>query len=351
MSASQSRLTDLDALRGVAVLFVLAYHYSIRFRELFPNAPHSSLHFSPGQYGVHLFFAISGFVITMTLERSRRPLDFVVARFSRLYPAYWIAILVTSLSLWLFGGPLGTPTAAQVMVNFSMLQEFVRVESVDGVYWTLEVELLFYGLALALFCLGLLKRVYLPVSIWLALSAFWWANAAWDTPLAASRYAALAGHYLILEYAPFFVIGMMFYRAYRSQGSALWNYVLIAASLALILVFQPLVVGALIASACVVFWKLSRGGLLALRFPPLVFIGTISYPLYLLHQKIGYEVMLGMIARGWGPASSMLAAALVCLALAAALTFSVERPAMRAIRRCYRRASAVQAQAATSTAS
>src|SRR5690348_11798154 len=117
MSATSSRLAEVDALRGVAVLMVVAFHYTTRLGELFPAAAWGDFRF--GEYGVHLFFVISGFVIIMTLDRSERPADFLVARFSRLYPAYWTAIVLTSAFIWLVNGPIEPPSLRQIAFNFT----------------------------------------------------------------------------------------------------------------------------------------------------------------------------------------------------------------------------------------
>jgi hypothetical protein len=50
---------------------------------------------------------ISDFVILMTLARTERAADFIVSRFSRLYPAYWASIALTLVVLWAF--PNGQP--------------------------------------------------------------------------------------------------------------------------------------------------------------------------------------------------------------------------------------------------
>lgn len=83
------RLVEVDALRGVAALAVVLFHYTTRFTDLFQPGVPPAVSFPGGHYGVNLFFIISGFVIFMTLEKTARPLDFVVSRFSRLFPAYW----------------------------------------------------------------------------------------------------------------------------------------------------------------------------------------------------------------------------------------------------------------------
>lgn len=332
MSASPSRLAEVDALRGVAVLMVLVFHYTTRLGELFPAAGWGDFRF--GEYGVHLFFVISGFVIIMTLDRSARPADFLVARFSRLYPAYWTAILITSAFIYAFGGPIDPPSLRQIVFNFTMLQGFFKVPAVDGVYWTLEVELLFYAMALAVYCAGLLRRPHVPILAWLVLSGLFY-SPLWSS-LEGSRLAGVAARLLILEFAPFFALGIVLYRLYRRQGAPAGNYALGAAAFALVLAKWPFTVSLLIAGACAVLWQVGRGGLPVLQWRPLVFFGTISYSLYLVHQKIGHAVLVGLADAGWNPPARIAAATLLAVGLAAAITFFVEQPALREIRRRYR---------------
>jgi peptidoglycan/LPS O-acetylase OafA/YrhL len=336
------RLAELDGLRGVAVLMVLAYHYTTRFGELFPDLAWGQ--FPWGLYGPHLFFVISGFVIVMTLDRSERPMDFLVGRFSRLYPAYWTALLLTSLVLWLARGLLEPPSAGRIAANLSMVHGFFGVASVDGVYWTLEVELLFYALALAVFWAGMLPRAHLAIAGWLALSALFY-SPLWAAHLEHLPFAAKLARLLVLEYVPFFATGILFYRRYKGQGSALADYALLAFAALLILLHWPLSVSVIIAGGALVLSKL-RGGMAALRFRPLVFVGTISYSLYLLHQKIGQVVLLSLAQHGFGPVARIAAATALAIALASAITFLVERPAMRAIRRRYEARRARQRPAA-----
>src|SRR5690242_8364575 len=231
-SVRPGRLAELDALRGVAVLMVLAFHYTTRFARLHPEWAWGDFTF--GFYGVELFFVISGFVIIMTLDRSGRPMDFVVARFSRLYPAFWTAVLLTSLVLWLSGSRADAPPG-RIAANLTMVHEFFGVPSVDGVYWTLEVELLFYALALAVFWAGLLPRAHLVVGAWLALSAL-----LFYSPLHSAHFVGTVNRLLDLEYAPFFATGILFYRLYSGQASRQWDYPLLACAGLLVLFYWPL---------------------------------------------------------------------------------------------------------------
>ncbi len=103
-----TRIKELDILRGVAAMEVMFSHYTGSYD--YQHGLKNSLGFSvtDGNYGVFLFFAISGFVILLTLQNCATALDFAISRFSRIFPAYWAAILLTSATLaWL--APLGLP--------------------------------------------------------------------------------------------------------------------------------------------------------------------------------------------------------------------------------------------------
>ena len=132
------RLAEIDALRGVAALAVVLFHYTTRFVELYAPAATPSFAVPLGHYGVNLFFIISGFVIFMTLARTQRSMDFVVSRFSRLFPAYWAAIAITYAITSQFGLPGKEVSAMQALANVFMVHGVFRVPHVDGVYWTLE---------------------------------------------------------------------------------------------------------------------------------------------------------------------------------------------------------------------
>jgi peptidoglycan/LPS O-acetylase OafA/YrhL len=71
---------------------------------------------------VNLFFIVSGYVIFMTLHRTREPMDFVVSRFSRLFPAYWAAVVLTFLVTTLLGLPGKQVAVAQALVNLLALR-------------------------------------------------------------------------------------------------------------------------------------------------------------------------------------------------------------------------------------
>ena len=140
------RLEELDVFRGVAAFIVVLYHYTTRFQEKYVHTDELLFEVPLKYFGVDFFFVVSGFVIFMTINRTTKSMDFIVSRFSRLFPAYWLAIILTTIVMLTFGLPDKTLSLTQVLVNFTMLQEFLNVEPVDSVYWTLTRELIFYVL-------------------------------------------------------------------------------------------------------------------------------------------------------------------------------------------------------------
>ena len=211
---ASKRIQELDALRGLAAMAVVLFHFSFRYYELFGESGVSGVDsadpgglFRTGYLGVHLFFIVSGFVIFMTVDRTESPVDFVFSRFSRLYPTYWAGVLVTTLVVALGWLPNMRRTFGEVLVNLTMLHEFWGVRPVEGVYWTLTRELIFYGIVLTVFSLGLI-RFWIPLAYsWLAIQsaanlAMWFVG---DFPYRLR-------FWLLTEFCHLFVAGMAFLR-------------------------------------------------------------------------------------------------------------------------------------------
>ncbi|MFD0724040.1 acyltransferase family protein [Lysobacter brunescens] len=326
-AGDRGRLEELDALRGLAALGVVVYHYTT-----FYQSQHGHLHplgfgFPAGNYGVHLFFLISGFVIFMTLDRTRTAADFVVSRFSRLFPAYWAALLLTTLVVHAIGMPQQRPDAATFVANTTMLQEILGFEDIDGSYWTLQVELFFYAQMLLWFVLRQLHRIPWIIAGWLLLVL------AYALALRQGWHFSYTTRVLLnLLYIPYFALGILFYRLHAARGSRRANIALILASLATIgIAYEPVyfVVGL---SCTAVFALFLGGGLRWLRHRLFLFLGGISYALYLLHQAIGFAVIHRLERLGVPSLAAITLALALALGLATLLNRWIERPAMRAIR-------------------
>jgi peptidoglycan/LPS O-acetylase OafA/YrhL len=327
-----SRYAQLDGLRGIAASAVLFFHYFGIFPDVFETEyapiPHANL----GAYGVQLFFVVSGFVILMTVGRARRPSDFAIGRFTRLFPTYWAAVLLTAaiISTGVFpdtGVTQHELGLRQFAANMTMLQSFLNEGHLDGVYWTLAYELSFYAWAFILLVAGQLHRVEAYAGFYLVFQIA--AHAALQSGLlhVGGRLQTL----LLLDYGHFFVAGMMFYRL-RAEGKSPARHALIAlACLAQAVrgeVGPTLVLVAIVA----VFYALHAGRLRWLGARPLVFLGTISYALYATHEMPGWALM--RVLRGLGVNYWLAWAITVPAAIVVAwlITRFVEQPGMAALK-------------------
>ncbi len=154
-----TRYQHIDSIRAIAALLVLWEHTE----QLLPAAESSSLYrlliptMDFGRIGVFLFFALSGFLIPATLRGcwGEGSTKFILRRFFRLYPAYWISLLFAVLiTLLIDKAPLDY---GMILANVSMFQKFLGYEPMLGVYWTLSIELIFYGICLLLFIFGVAR--------------------------------------------------------------------------------------------------------------------------------------------------------------------------------------------------
>lgn len=327
------RFEELDGLRGIAALWVVVFHLTYGATPWQHDLPGTLAPFTvniEGLLAVDLFFVISGFVICMTVERSRTVLDFAASRFARLFPVYWAAVVISTAVGVLLPLPQTPVTVGQGIVNLTMLQAYIGVHSVDHSYWSLAVELGFYGLMAAVLLAGERRRIETLGLAWV-LAGFVSTHLLQYLGFVLPWRISTA---LALPYASLFYAGILFYRI-RTDRFTWWRAGGVALCLALRIAFaSPLT----IAIECAIFATFAlcvANKLPMLRARPLLFFGAISYSLYVVHQPLGYRLQLGFYALGAPPWLNLAASLGVLVAVATVLTYAVERPGTRLIRRAY----------------
>lgn len=329
-SIATSRILELDALRGMAALSVVAYHYTTRYDQIYGHRTDMFYSLSVGRYGVLLFFIISGFVVSLSLERTQRSLDFVVSRFGRLFPTYWLAIAITFITVAATGLPGRQVSLKAALLNGCMVHRFWRIPDVDGVYWTLFVEFIFYVVMLGLYKAKLLPFIERVLVIWLGINTLEIYRIFINIPEQIEPW-------FLLGYAHLFMMGIVFYRI-RTHGNSILRYCILAGcftyQIALYPEWDKHVVVVIFMG---LFGLVNAGKLWAIAVPPLLALGTLSYPLYLLHQNIGYIIIRELEGRGVSPNLSIFLAFCAAIALAAGVSHYVEKPSFRWIQAAYRR--------------
>ncbi len=294
---SSDRIASLDWLRLLAALSVVGFHYLFRGAAadgyLSVGYPEAAPYAIFGYLGVNLFFLISGFVIAWSAE-GRSWSEFALARFARLYPAFLVCMSVTFLVLWLAQPEWGAVSLRQFAANLLMFSPAVGEPFVDGVYWSIILELIFYGWVTLAVMLGLFDRYRLELV------------AGWLVVCTVNEYVVGSGalrFLLLTEYGPLFAAGILVHTI-RTRGASAEAYVLLAASFLLSTSLMGLAkdwmqghYGVSLPLAALPVANLAMFGLLiaAVRFGTAfapgrlaLAVGGLTYPLYLFHQNVGY---------------------------------------------------------------
>ncbi len=328
------RFKELDALRGMAAVMVMLFHFSIG-RSL----PFHFDYIRLGNTGVDLFFMISGFVIFMSFNHIVKSSQFIFNRFIRLYPTYWTVVtftflLIATVSYCTYHNWSNVPFSVY-LANMTMFQEYLKVPDLDASYWTMIVEMNFYILMLLLFRFRLFKFITaIGFTICIAMQAiFFFGNAA--------LIQAVINAAPFFIYAPLFFSGVCFYQIHSGRGNKMVNY----AGIALLLICQlsayKYIHNRMFMSQPEYFVMLVVYYLLFMAFVNhklgfivcrvTLFFGKISYALYLIHQYLSTVFIIPnlMSLFHFRYIAAAIVAFVVSTLLAALITYCIELPVRR----------------------
>lgn len=307
--SSGSRIAALDGLRGVAILLVVLFHAYARWPDLMPfGSAYVDTPLRLGYVGVQLFFILSGFVIFMTLDKSPHFGAFMWRRWLRLMPAMLIASTLIAITAFaLPERPAGPLVLTSLLPGLSFIEpgwwsRVLRtpVDGLEGAFWSLYVEMKFYVLAGAVyFLLG--RRWVIPFLIVCFAIAAW--PTAWTfgfVPVLVTKVVQGVARELSWVHFVWFASGCCFYEYFRWKK---WGHFALGLMLAALGACVPWAdvshalavwVVSLLFAACLVFEVAQR----VLASKVIVFLGFISYPLYLMHENamVGLSVKL---AKHW----------------------------------------------------
>ncbi len=310
----------MDSIRGIAVITVMLYHYSVRYGELFGHVKNPYLFsFNAHGLGIQLFFIISGFTILMTLSNTETIRLFIYKRITRLYPSYIAAVILTFTLTTLYGLSGRTVSASDAIINLTMFQDVlpISVQHVDGVYWTLTVNIIFYFLICTIFALKLNKKIEYAALLWLLVTSL-------IQILPDNRIVNTLVKYSMADYNYLFIVGMMFFKI-RNEKKPIY-YIIILLCVAYSAIFMGLTNFIVITLDILIFGGMITGKLLFLDIKPLRYIGTISFSMFLFHQNIGYIIINYMEKIGLVSEFFLIIPIGISIGLASAITFLIEKP-------------------------
>lgn len=334
-----SRVQALDLLRLVAVAAVIVYHFGFwgPASQDAPLAaiPHVASFAQYGFLGVPVFFIISGFVIAYSAH-GRTATGFAIARFSRIYPTFVVCMTLTCVAILLLRPPHYETSFAQWAANLVVAAPALGQPYMDTSYWSLVIEVVFYGWVALLMALGLFpRRIDAIILVWLGLT---FAN---ELTIDAVVFEKI----LIADDSGFFAVGLLIHEFYRGRRDArLYGILALSIGTALFQAIHKLirlapltggqfdqwVVAAICLGSIAVIVLATRLRRLPLPAGLIAAAGGLTYPLYLLHMKTGYVILMAI-----SPVHSVVlvtATILAIVVLSWAIWRYVERPLQRQTR-------------------
>ena len=239
-----------------------------------------------GCWAVSTFFILSGFLTIYNLKLNTKLWEFTKTRMARLYPAYWVCLIITTVIVNLFMERFKV-SFFSLLFNVTMLQGFVGIQNVDGAYWTITYEILFYmaiGFTLFIKKLIKLKNIYEKMSfVWIV---FVVAYRVILLPLGINSHMIT----ILTNHTHLFIIGVSLFYINSNKRNYL-SYINLALSIFVHLhktnleytIFVVLII-VLIVLFIRTEWKLKYDRVLN-------WLTEISFPLYLIHQFMGYTII------------------------------------------------------------
>jgi peptidoglycan/LPS O-acetylase OafA/YrhL len=310
MQGAAGRIKYLDGLRGIAIMLVVLSHYwGLGWTDILPFGDKfgSIRVVRQGWAGVELFFLISGFVILITIERCKTVVQFLYRRWLRLFPAMLVATVLTLVFNWTIqpvpqfaSSPWfdALPGLTFIPASFYHMVFDVEIDSLHRSFWSLYTEVSFYILfGVSFFILGW-KRATLVIAL-VGLIVLFGSQILIASGITGSALRIVEPfNWLGIKFFLWFASGILFAKARTLADDRIFALACVVGFAAAILISpnaMPLSWDdsyAMIAML-VLFAAAQRVGVVQnlLQWRPLLFLGTISYPLYLIHETVG----LGLI--------------------------------------------------------
>jgi peptidoglycan/LPS O-acetylase OafA/YrhL len=197
----KSPIYSIQALRGLAAFLVVLLHACYK-ETVYSNGFFTGFHF--GNIGVDIFFIVSGFIMLHTINANTQPFDFLVKRFIRIYPIYWVTSIVALAGYIFVPNLVNSGREADLLATFLLLP--TQVGYLNPNAWTLGFELFFYLILFVVLLLSFRFRVLLTTLIIGALGLF----GLYDAP--SGNWSSFVFDTILFEFAfGFLVYGLYLY--------------------------------------------------------------------------------------------------------------------------------------------
>lgn len=297
------RYLSISLLRGICAIFVVLFHYTCRYNSKSEILALGTVLDTPfrlywGGVAVVSFFMISGFLIgSYFLKTGMNSRAYLTNRCFRLYPTFWICVLIT-FCIMRFFFPEVSVSAKDFFLNLTMIPGVLNSPFVDGAYWTMQIEFFFSA------CLGIILLVGKPKNrrtlllIWIVLSIcqnifFTESNLIY---LKALRILSIP------SYSHLFIAGISCFMLINKQNVKYALCLLALGFVNQLITAENYIYTIFFITTILVFLLTNQIDKAIpeknLIIKGIVFVASVSYPWYLIHQMIGYEIIKEFVRAG-----------------------------------------------------
>lgn len=287
------RNKQIEGLRAIAMLCVVLFHFGCQFQNIYMNKtgglpfPFTLL----GGIGVGIFFLISGYFF----EQKEGGFQFLINRVKKTLPLYWVALIIIFVVTQLYQLPGRTASFSSFLLNFFYLGGFPHIAYVDGAHWflrTMLVIIVFYSIVqkisekrryIVFFLTVLLIAVIDEVSNNISQPVI-----RKTIHLVNNSFSGFGFNYLIVA-----IMGSTLSIIQRRKR-LIGIIMLLICLIAYMLIFGlPITIA--MAIICLMFILCINDKMRFFEFSGFQVLAKSSYAIYLIHQNIGYIIMLILI--------------------------------------------------------
>lgn len=280
-SNNKGEIVSIVVMRGIASLMVCFFHFSYGNKKYLPEDNIIRILGECGRSGVEIFFVISGFIIPYSMFIKNYTIknmgSFFLKRVTRIEPPYIISIFLVLVLGYIssitpgYNGKIFSIDWLNVAGHFAYLNAFTGDDWLLPVYWTLAVEFQYYIIIALCYTLLVSEKAYLRYIFFI--------------PFMLLVILKPQLPFFIVSFTPYFIIGILLFQYYCSVISAREFLISILLSLSVLLYVDGLLLFLIVAISAILIVTIKKAN----RF--FLFLGMVSYSLYLIHIPVGGRVI------------------------------------------------------------
>ena len=276
---------NIELLRAILILLIIVYHYTYRFSEIYNLRIYSKTIMSKlGNIGVTAFFIISSYFMFKVKNYNFK--NYLLKKIMRIWPSYFICVTIIFMSCQIFGLPLRDSNIKDYLLNIFFINGIIKTPYVDGAHWFLSRLLIFFVYSAVILLLeqnknnkvadisiNILKLLILIVCKFLTFDKL-------------NSFLEI----IAFDYIVFWILGLLEYKVISKEKKHISICFLIC-MLSIYLEFGIVIMFTSFVFFYLILFLIKNNELC--KYPKVfIYIGNISFILFLIHQNIGYQILL-----------------------------------------------------------